>query len=304
MNRFYLIGLFAVAGVVFWVGSGELFSKDDNLLLTEETEVVETEMKKPESINVELIEESEKEEDNKISTVTTGRFVDEVLIPVPGEVFSVLDKLGAPNWKDYGLNKKLPLVGERDRLAFLFGVTVAEGFLATEAEDRIWMEAIGADLLRFSKALGLRETVDKHAGLAMKAVEVGDWEKVRREFDRSEVTVREMMKKMQDDDLAELVSFGGWVRGLQATSSVVLDDYSVDGAELLSQKYVVEVFLNRISENKKGIHQEVRDRLVEMNQILDDDAEIEAIDAPKVQQIHKLCSQLLASVAGWKEVEK
>ena len=61
--------------------------------------------------------------------------VDEVVVPVPSEVFSVLDKLGAPNWHEVLRPVKTEQLGQRAQVALLLGVTIAEGFIAVEAQE-------------------------------------------------------------------------------------------------------------------------------------------------------------------------
>src|ERR1700742_4300678 len=65
-----------------------------------------------------------------------GYVVDEVVVPVPSEIFSVLDKLGTPSWKDELREIKLPDTTNRLNLSLVFGTVVAEGFVAVQAQDK------------------------------------------------------------------------------------------------------------------------------------------------------------------------
>ena len=72
-----------------------------------------------------------------------GFVMDEVVVPVPSEIFTVLDKLGNPNWRDE-LRKVGPNTStDRMELALVFGTVIAEGFVAVQAEDRKAVEDVG-----------------------------------------------------------------------------------------------------------------------------------------------------------------
>src|SRR5439155_3642171 len=66
-----------------------------------------------------------------------AKVIDRVVVPVPNEVFAVLDKLGKPRWA--GLIRRdaarAKPAGELPQIAMMLGTIIAEGFIAVEAED-------------------------------------------------------------------------------------------------------------------------------------------------------------------------
>ena len=54
-----------------------------------------------------------------------GQVIDEVIVPVPSEIFTVLDKLGDPDWKAEVSTTPKPNFSERTDVALLLGATVA-----------------------------------------------------------------------------------------------------------------------------------------------------------------------------------
>ena len=56
--------------------------------------------------------------------------VDEVVVPVPSEIFSVLDKLGSPNWKAEMRDNLGKNTGNRAQVALLLGTVIADGFVS------------------------------------------------------------------------------------------------------------------------------------------------------------------------------
>lgn len=171
-----------------------------------------------------------------------GFVMDEVVVPVPSEIFAVLDKLGDPNWRDEVRELKSPDTSDRMELSLVFGSVVAEGFVAVQAQDKKSVEDIGREVINLAQSLGLTKAVRPHAQSILDAVEKNDWKAVRKEFDQTQSTVRNEMERMRDNDLAQCVSLGGWLRGTASVTSVVAKAYTEDRAELLNQPMLVEHF--------------------------------------------------------------
>lgn len=176
-----------------------------------------------------------------------GFVVDEVVVPVPSEIFAVLDKLGDPSWKDELRGVKSPSTTNRYELSLIFGTVVAEGFVAVQAQDKKAVEEIGREVLNLAQSLGLTKAVRPHAQSILDAVEKEDWKAVRKEFDQTQATVRYEMERTRDNDHAQCVSLGGWLRGTASATSVVGKAYSEDRAELLNQPMLVEHFARSIA---------------------------------------------------------
>lgn len=179
-------------------------------------------------------------------TAFPGYVVDEVVVPVPSEIFAVLDKLGDPNWKDEVRKLANPDTSDRTELSLIFGVVVAEGFVAVQAEDKQAVEDIGREVIDLAQSLGLTKAVRPHANAILDAVKNSDWKSVRKEFDQTQATVRAEMDRMQDTDLAQCVSLGGWLRGTASVTSVITKGYTADKAELLNQPLLVDHFINAV----------------------------------------------------------
>lgn len=176
-----------------------------------------------------------------------GTVMGDVVVPVPSEIFSVLDKLGDPNWKDEVRKVKTPDTTDRMELSLVFGSVVAEGFVAVQAKDKVAVENIGHDVITLSTRLGLGKSVTRHAQSILDAVKKEDWKAVRKELDQTQATVRAEMDRMRDGDLAQCVSLGGWLRGTTSVTSVVSKAYTQDRAELLNQPMLVEHFSKAVT---------------------------------------------------------
>lgn len=165
-----------------------------------------------------------------------GEIVEKVVVPIPAEIFSVLDKLGEPNW---GSGIELPsgnvAANDRSLLALTFGGLVGEGFIAVQAKDAEEIQKIGREVLELSNALGLAVAVRPHSLSIIEAAGDKDWGRVRDELDSTQQTVRETMEKLRDEELSNLVSLGGWLRGTNVVTTFISESFSEDKAELLNQ---------------------------------------------------------------------
>lgn len=173
--------------------------------------------------------------------------IDSVVVPVPSEVFTVLDRLGNPNWRaQLGPARNYPASANRAQVALLLGTVIADGFVAVEAEDSERVKEIGRNVLTLAEAINVRKSVVARSNSIVEKAEARDWNAVRREFDGALQDVHKAMVELNDEQLAQLVSLGGWLRGTQVLTSIVGEKYSRDRAELLYQPLLVDYFTNQL----------------------------------------------------------
>jgi hypothetical protein len=101
--------------------------------------------------------------------------LDDIVVPLPSEVFNVLDKLGTPNWQAELRDPIVKNRGERAQIALLLGSVVAEGFVAVEAADKTRVKQIGRDVLELARAIGVESTVLSRTNSIVTKAESGDW---------------------------------------------------------------------------------------------------------------------------------
>ncbi len=178
-----------------------------------------------------------------------SKMIDDVVVPVPSEVFAVLDKLGKPHWEDVLRSSKslVRLPGEQAQTALLLGTVIAEGFIAVEATNTGEVKEIGKNVLNLAKALGVGKEVTKRTNSILSYADKSDWQNVRKELDGALSDVKAAMIKLDSEPLSQLVSLGGWLRGTEALTTVVSKDYSKDRAELLHQPVLLDFFDKRIA---------------------------------------------------------
>jgi hypothetical protein len=173
--------------------------------------------------------------------------MEDVVVPLPSEVFNVLDKLGTPDWRGEMRTPNINSRGARAQIALLLGSVVAEGFVAVEAMDKERVKQIGRDVLELARAIGVEKTVLARTNAILSDADNGDWLGVRRELDGALSDVKNAMIELRDDQLAHLVSLGGWLRGTEVLTSIVGKSYSPDGADLLNQPDLLKYFQERLA---------------------------------------------------------
>ena len=185
--------------------------------------------------------------------------IDDVLVPVPREVFKSLDKFANSNWVSVqrrGLARWKPHGGDQPQAALLLGALIAEGFIAVEAKDEDQVKNIGSAVLKVAAAIGVEKSVLRRSRAIVEYAERGDWNAVRGEWDGVFADVEGAMRELDSEQLSQLVSLGGWLRGTEALTALVLQNYSTDRAELLRQPVLLDYFEKRITE----MNREVRSR--------------------------------------------
>lgn len=217
--------------------------------------------------------------------------VQEVVVPVPSEIFAVLDKLGNPNWKSELREGKVRTPEDRARTALLLGNVIAEGFVAVEAEDAERVKELGRQVLTLAEAINVRKSVIARSKSITDKADQRDWRGVRSEFDGALQDVRGAMDELNDHDLSQLVSIGGWLRGTEVLTDIIGRGFSKDGAELLHQPELVNYFDRCIGSMPSRLRRnplvaEIRDLLRKIGPLVNEGGD--RITPESVKTIHDL----------------
>ncbi|MEO8352746.1 MAG: hypothetical protein ABI680_13505 [Chthoniobacteraceae bacterium] len=134
----------------------------------------------------------------------------------------------------------------RPRLALASGQVIADGILAVIAEKPSRVEPCARALLRFAKGLGVSDHVTKHSKSIIERAAKKDWRKVRLELVKAQADVEAGMMALKDEEIAHLVSLGGWLRGLEIVSTLILEDYTPARGQRLVQPEALDYFIDRL----------------------------------------------------------
>jgi hypothetical protein len=82
-----------------------------------------------------------------------------------------------------------------------------------------------------------------------------EWDALQEELEATQNEVKSSMQSHRDQDLIILVSVGGWIRGTQAVSAAVMQNYDERAAKVLRQPALVSLIQSKIAD----ISQDMRD---------------------------------------------
>src|SRR6202171_1385303 len=218
-----------------------------------------------------------------------SRRVEDVVVPLPNEVFGALNKLGSVNWHEYVRTDKGSNFTERPRIALLLGTVIADGFIAVQSEDAPAVKDIGQRVQALARGIGVERSITQHAKAIIEAADKRRWDNVRQELDRTQNSVQQAMNEVHDEKLSQLVSLGGWLRGTEVLTAVVTKRFSQEGAELLHQPDLLAYFQMRLQampEFDLAIIREIQGALVEVKPLIDvGNAHISPESVKKINEI-------------------
>ena len=183
----------------------------------------------------------------RIDVKRLSKNIEDVVVPLPNEIFGALSKLDSVNWKEFVRTNKGTNFTERPRIALLLGTVIADGFIAVQAEDAPSVKEIGQRVVSLAKGIGVGNSIVPHAKAITEAADRRNCPAVRQELDRTQNSVQQAMNEVHDEKLSQLVSLGGWLRGTQVLTSVVNRHFSTDGAELLHQPDLLDYFQRKLA---------------------------------------------------------
>lgn len=134
----------------------------------------------------------------------------------------------------------------RMQTAMHFGSLVADGFMFTVAERPQDIQNTGKELIRQARALGVGERLTKRSKSLFELSDSGNWAGMREELVRTQADVEESMMELHDEEMAHMVSLGGWLRGFQLGAHSTAERYSEQKAALLGRVEVMDYFLDRL----------------------------------------------------------
>ncbi len=176
-----------------------------------------------------------------------SKTVEDVVVPLPNEVFGALNKLGPVNWREFVRTDKGMNFKDRPRIALLLGTVIADGFIAVQAEDAPAVTDIGKRVLELAKGIGVGNSIIPHAKAITEAASKRRWDDVRLELDKTQNSVQQAMNEVHDQKLSQLVCLGGWLRGTQVLTAVVAKQFTSQGSELLHQPDLLAYFDRKLA---------------------------------------------------------
>jgi len=178
-----------------------------------------------------------------------AQLVNGVLVPVPDEIFRTLDTFHDSNWSAV-LRPNLSVLqpaGNSTRIALSLGLVIGEGFIAIAAKDADEMQDLGKTAVKLARALGVEKTMIRREKSIVDHVERKEWVEARQEWSKISADLKEAMIEIKSEPVSQLVSLGGWLRGIDALSALTLQHYSVANARLMYQPVLLDSLGERLA---------------------------------------------------------
>ncbi|MCK9590253.1 MAG: hypothetical protein M0Q93_12945, partial [Terrimicrobiaceae bacterium] len=191
-------------------------------------------------IDAELKQSSDEHmrEELGVNPITTPSIQDllkqlEIFRPIPLELIDSAQR-------DATFNNRL-------QTAMHFGSLVADGFMLTLAERPKDVQDVGRALIRQARALGVGERLTKRSKSLLEFSDKGDWLGMRQELVRTQQDVETSMLELRDEEMAHMISLGGWLRGFQIGANSTSTSYTPNKARILGNVEILDYFLDRLS---------------------------------------------------------
>ena len=128
-----------------------------------------------------------------------------------------------------------------------FGALICDGFFAVVSEQRGLVEKVGRSLLRQAKSLAVGQRLSSHANSLLEIGQRGDWAELKLELIKTQEDVEDAMIELRDEEMAHMVSLGGWLRGFEVGCIVTAENYTPQRAAGLKKTDVMDYCLDRMS---------------------------------------------------------
>ncbi len=227
---------------------------------------------------------------------------DSFTVPTPGELFAALNKQCKPNWSAQYRGPINTAYSDRSQVALNLGGLIADGFVAVEAMDAQQVKNLGRDILGLSKNLAISKEILARGNSITTFADNNDWNSLKEELEATQNEVKQAMDNLHDDDLVTLLTIGGWVRGTEVVSGVVLANFSGQTASILRQPYLVNYLETKLA----GLSPKARDTplLKSVGAGLDNIGKIvsfplgSSVSKDDVQHLHDLAADLVKTIAS------
>jgi hypothetical protein len=131
-------------------------------------------------------------------------------------------------------------------VALNLGTLIADGYIAVEAHDGQQVKNVGRDVLALAKKLSVSQSVLARGQSIAQFAENNAWDQLNEELEATQNEVKKALEENRDTDLITLVSIGGWIRGTEVVTGLVLQNFNPEDAKLLRQPALVSYLKGKL----------------------------------------------------------
>ncbi len=187
---------------------------------------------------------------------------------------------------------------DRARYALAFGVLIADGFLDVEVQNGRDFDALGREMLRRARGLGVESYINRHSKRVLDLARQGRWQDLRKELVLTQKDAERALLALKDEEMVHLLSLGGWLRGLEIATASVVATYSAERAEKLRKLDLLDYYLDRLStlgprSKKRPLVQSLTSGLENARQLLGQNGPVTIETAAKLRDLARALVDLI-----------
>jgi hypothetical protein len=169
--------------------------------------------------------------------------VNEFTAPSIAKIFETLEQLTPLPVNEVA--REMPARGPANRadLAVELGFLIADGFLVVQTGEMAKIPPLAKKLSDYIKSLGPREQrVTAHSAAILDAANKSDLPLLKKELTATQKDVETELVRLQDADLAHLISLGGWIRAFEIATVAVSKNFSVERAKIILREDIADYY--------------------------------------------------------------
>jgi hypothetical protein len=228
--------------------------------------------------------------------------IDALTVPTPGEFFKAIEKGGKPNWTSQYRPPISIKSTDRAQMALSLGTLIADGYIAVEAQDGQQVKNVGKDVLELAKKLSVSQSVLARGSSITQFAENNAWDQLNEELEATQNEVKKALEENRDADLITLVSVGGWIRGTEVVTGLILQSYNPDDAKLLRQPALIAYLQSKLARlpqklSKDVLVEKVNAQIGDLRKLVSFDSD-HVPSSDEVKQINAAASHLTKEIAN------
>lgn len=223
-----------------------------------------------------------------------------VVLPSPSQLFSALDKSPNIDWESLvEVNQETNYLSETE-IALNIGSRSADALILTYANDYEGAGKLWVTIKDLATRLNLDTIINEKQEIIRQALDERETRDLLQALDSVHAAIENYLRETQQEDLAILVSLGGWLEALHLTTQWLSEHYNTDLAELISQSHIAERYeellssMNQIRRDNETLSQ-IALALPQIKEL----TEVEqgnVITQEKVQNLHQIVTEINQSM--------
>ncbi len=209
-----------------------------------------------------------------------------------------LTKLKNTNFNTVLKDRVKPVPNTIPKVSFDLGADVADALIAVKAKNKDALLNITRELVNFAEVLNVSEEFLRLSDSLKIMLDKNDWMMIEQKIEDYEDDVTSELYNLENFDSVILIQFGGWVRGLQNASFLIMNSYDPDFTTILGNKSVVNALLHdlpNISDEKLLEEPFYQKAVLNVSKIKDIiySSEDQIYSKIQVQELNKLSTEIV-----------